>query len=201
MQSFQPPLQIGRHIVVWGATGSGKTTFTSGIGRVLGLTVVQLDAIRHERGWDSTDWPDFRERLVEALDGSPQGWITDGSYSPISDVYLSRCDTVIWLHLPWRTSFWRLLKRTITRAWTREPLYNLTTGPRESWRLSFFSGHSILWWSISHHRVGVRATRERIAGMPASIRVYELCSSREVASFLDRVSGSLTTTAENQTRR
>ena len=90
MQRFEEGLKLGRRIVTWGATGSGKTTFTHRVGGALGLRVVQLDAIRHETGWDSVDWPEFRERLTGLLYSAPDGWMTDGSYSPISDVYLSR---------------------------------------------------------------------------------------------------------------
>lgn len=186
MQRLQQPVDLGRRVVVWGSTGAGKTTFSRLLGNTWGVRVVELDAIRHARGWDSTDWPDFRRQLTEMLDGQPEGWVTEGSYRPISDVYLSRADSLIWLRLPWRVSFWRLLKRTVARAWTNEPLYN-ENGPRESWRLSFLSPKSILWWSVSHHRLGVRNARERIAQLPETVRVYELRSSREVATFLRAV--------------
>jgi adenylate kinase family enzyme len=61
----QQPIQVGRRIAVWGVTGSGKTTLAQRLGETLGLGVVELDAIRHARGWDSTDWPEFREVLTE----------------------------------------------------------------------------------------------------------------------------------------
>jgi adenylate kinase family enzyme len=179
----ETPSALGRRIAVWGATGSGKTTFAQDLGEALGLAVVDLDAIRHANGWDSTDWDDFREILTRRLEGHPEGWVTAGSYSAISDVYLSRIDTLVWLHLPWRLSFWRLFWRSVSRAVTREPLYH-QDGPRESWRLLFMNRKSILWWSISHHRAGVRNTRERIAALPSSVRTYELRSPQEVVTFL-----------------
>jgi adenylate kinase family enzyme len=173
---------IGRRIVIWGVTGSGKTTLAHQLGEMLGLPVVQLDAIRHRNGWDSTDWPEFRAELTETLEGYSGGWVLEGSYSRIMDVYLSRLDTMVWLHLPWRVSFWRLLQRTVARAWDQKPLYN-PEGPTESWRLSFFDRRSILWWSISTHRSSTRSRRERIAALPAHVRVHELRSVREVAAF------------------
>ncbi len=98
------------------------------------------------------------------------------------DVYLSRADTMIWLNLPWRVSFWRLFQRTVARAWDQKPLYN-TDGPTESWRLSFFDRRSILWWSIKTHRPVKRSRRERIAALPPHVRVHELRSAGEVAAF------------------
>jgi adenylate kinase family enzyme len=177
---------MGRRIAVWGATGSGKTTLAQQIGKALSLAVVDLDAIRHADGWDSTGWDDFREILTRRLEGHPEGWVTAGSYSAIMDVYLPSIDTLIWLHLPWRTSFRRLFWRSVSRAVTKEPLYH-QQGPRESWRLLFMNRQSILWWSISHHRAHVRNTRERIAALPSFVRVYELKSSAEVDEFVRAV--------------
>jgi adenylate kinase family enzyme len=177
------PMLVGRRIAVWGATGSGKTTFAEKLGQALGLVVVDLDAIRHSNGWDSTDLDDFREILTRRLEGHPEGWISAGSYSAISDVYLSRIDTLVWLHLPWRISFWRLFLRSVSRAWTQEPLYH-EQGPRESWRLLFMSKKSILWWSISHHGAHFRNTRERIAVLPSTVRIFELRSPQEVLAFV-----------------
>ena len=178
-----PTPVLGRRIVVWGATGSGKTTLARNLGDLLGLEVIELDAIRHARSWDSTDWDDFRDQLTTLLSNSANGWVCDGSYSQISATYLSRADTLIWLHLPWRVSFWRLLKRTIRRARTGEFLYT-KAGPRESWRLSFASKRSILWWSISHHRTGIKTVRERLSNLPESVPVYEFRSAREMNALL-----------------
>jgi adenylate kinase family enzyme len=179
----QEPIPIGRRIAVWGVTGSGKTTLAKRLGEALNLGVVELDAIRHARGWDSTDWPEFREVLTERLDALPEGWVVEGSYSAIMDAYLSRIDTMVWIHLPFHTSFWRLLKRTVSRGITRTQLYT-ATGPHESLRLSFFSRRSILWWSISMHRRSTKVRRERIAVLPPQVRVYELRSAREVNGFV-----------------
>lgn len=185
---------VGKRIVIWGPTGSGKTTLSRQLGEALGLKVVELDAIRHATGWDSTPWEEFRLRLTRTLDAHPGGWVSDGSYSPVSDIYISRADTLIWLRLPWSTSFRRLLWRTVSRAGTRKPLY-VPGGPRESWRLSFLSSKSILWWSISHHRAHLRTTRERLARLPAHVTVYELRSPAEVDAFL----AALTTSNESAT--
>jgi adenylate kinase family enzyme len=179
---------IGRRIVIWGVTGSGKTTLAHQLGAALDLPVVQLDAIRHRNGWDTTGWDEFRAELTETLESSRDGWVLEGGYHDIMDVYLSRLDTMIWLHLPWRVSFWRLLQRTVARAWDRTPLYN-PNGPRESWRLTFFSRQSILWWSISAHRSSTRHRAERIAALPPHVVVHELHSAKEVDAFRAAVEG------------
>ena len=179
---FDTTPDIGRRIVIWGVTGAGKTTLAYQLGETLGLPVVQLDAIRHRNGWDTVDWPEFRAELTETLESYTDGWVLEGSYSRIMDVYLSRADTMVWLNLPWRVSFWRLFRRTVARAWDQVPLYN-PNGPTESWRLSFFDRRSILWWSISTHRKSSRQRQERIAELPSHVRVHTLRNARDVAAF------------------
>jgi adenylate kinase family enzyme len=183
MTNEMPDIELGRRIVIWGATGSGKTTLAFELGRRLGLGVVDLDAIRHANGWDSTPWDEFRAVLTKRLDSHPEGWITAGSYSAIMDVYLPRADTLIWLRLPWRVSFWRLLKRTISRARSQEEYYPGSPA-RESWRLSFFSRRSILLWSVTHHHTYARNFRARIAALPSGVLVYELKTLRQVEALL-----------------
>ena len=182
----EKPIEVGRRIAVWGVTGSGKTTLSQRLAAILGVGVVELDAIRHARGWDSTDWPEFRELLTGRLDSMPEGWVAEGSYSAIMDVYLSRIDTMVWIHLPFRTSFWRLLKRTIPRGIKQTQLYT-STGPHESIRQSFFSKQSILWFALTSHPEAANRRRTRIEALPPYVRVYELRSPREVENFLEAV--------------
>jgi adenylate kinase family enzyme len=178
-----PPFILGRRVAVWGVTGAGKTTVSRRVSEALRLPLIELDAIRHATGWDTVDFLEMRDVVEKRLVRLRAGWVIDGSYSPVHDLYLPRTDTLIWLHLPWRVCFWRLLKRTISRLFTREPVYH-DDGPRESWRLTFLTRRSILWWSISNYRSDVRLTRERIAALARHVRVYELRSAREVASLL-----------------
>jgi adenylate kinase family enzyme len=191
------PIEVDRRIAVWGVTGSGKTTLAQRLAAILGVGVVELDAIRHARGWDSTDWPEFRTVLTERLDSMPDGWVVEGSYSAIMGVYLSRIDTMVWIHLPFRTSFWRLLKRTIPRGVKQTQLYT-PTGPHESIRQTFFSRQSILWWSITSHRGSSEKRRERIAALPPHVRVYELRSPQEVEAFVQAVQSQVGRTAAAQ---
>ena len=126
MPAREDAFVLGRRIAVYGATGSGKTTLARRLGETLGLGVIQMDAIRHARGFDSTPWDEFKEQLARLLDSYPQGWVCDGNYSRIRDVALSRADTIVWLHLPWRVSFWRLFRRTVSRARTQELMWGGT---------------------------------------------------------------------------
>jgi adenylate kinase family enzyme len=169
-------------------TGSGKTTLARRLAEILRLPAIELDAIFWQPNWQATPAPEFKAKVQAALDAYPRGWVCDGTYhGRLGDLVLSQCDSAIWLHIPWRVSFWRLLKRTVSRAWSREPLWN---GNKESWRLSFLSRDSVLLWSISHHRAGIESMRRHLAGLPPAVAVYDLRSSRDVEAFLKRVADS-----------
>jgi len=177
---------LGRRIVIWGVTGSGKTTLARNLSEALGLTRIELDAVFWKPGWEETPDEEFRNKLQSLVDCATEGWVLDGSYSRVSDIYLSRADTLLWIHLPWHVTFRRLFWRTVSRAWTREALY-YEGGPQESWRLSFFDSKSILWWSIRHHRSATEERRQRFEALPAHVRRYELRSAREVEALIRSV--------------
>ena len=176
------PFVVGRRIVIQGATGSGKTTLADRLGEALGIGVLHLDNIRHERGWDSVPWDEMRERMEAWLAVHPEGWVAEGNYTRVNDVTVSRADTLISLDVPWRVSFLRLFKRTVARAIDQKPLYN-EDGPHESWRLTFLSRKSILLWSITNHQTRKRKTADSFAMAPGT-PVIRLRTSREVEALV-----------------
>jgi adenylate kinase family enzyme len=145
--------------------------------------VVELDAIRHARGWGSTPWDEVRQRVLGLLDAHADGWICEGNYREVRDAILPCADTAIWLNLPWRVSFARLLRRTVRRARTRAPVHG-PDGPRESLRRSFLSTQSILWWAVHHHRRTHRSIQRALHEVEQRIRVYELRTPADVARLL-----------------
>lgn len=167
--------------MVIGATGSGKTTLGRRLGETLGVPHIELDSLFHQPSWTPTPDDEFRAKVLAAIDSSPNGWVTDGNYSIVRRAILPVADTVVWLRRPWRVSYWRLLKRTVTRAWRREELWN---GNRESFRLSFLSRDSILLWGLTHWRAHHRHARDDLAAIPHSAQVIELRNDREVDAFV-----------------
>jgi adenylate kinase family enzyme len=177
--------RVGRRILIFGVTGSGKSTLARRLGAALGVPVVELDAIRHARGWDSTPFDLMRERVTELLDGGREGWVCEGNYRRVRDIPLSRADTVLWLRLPWRVSFARLLRRTVVRGISGAPVYG-PEGPRESLRKSFFDKDSILWWSIHHHRKSIASVQRALDEVEHGARVIVLCTPAEVEALASR---------------
>ncbi len=173
---------IGRRIAVRGPTGSGKTTVARQLGHRLGLPVIELDALFHQPNWEPTPEEEFRQKVLDALGKCPDGWVCDGNYGMVRDIVLPRADTVVWLRLPFRVAYWRLLKRTISRAWTKEPLWGTNY---ESWRMTFLSRDSILLWGVSHWRAHFRNLQRDLEEIPHQAILIELRSTREVGDFLE----------------
>jgi len=73
----------------------------------------------------------------------------DGNYrAKLGDLVTSQADMIVYLNLPWRVKFWRVLKRSIVRAWTRE----LIGGGNVETRRQFFSREAPWWEYISQRK-------------------------------------------------
>ncbi len=179
-------LNIGRRVVVYGPTGSGKTTVAARIAQSLGVSHIELDAIFWLPDWTEKSREEFRAEVITLLEDYQEGWVCDGNYSALRELILPRADTVVWLRLPFRVTFWRLLKRTVSRAWTKEPLWGGTN--RESLLQAFFSRDSLLLYAITGRRRHHQKISHSLKEVSHRAKVYGLHSTREVEAFLARLS-------------
>lgn len=174
-------LRRARRVLVYGVTGSGKSTAALAIGQRLGLPIHLAD---EEFGW-LPGWvqrpADEMRALAEAAASEPE-WVFDTAYATFRDLVEPNADVIVGLDYPRRVSLARLLRRTLHRVVTREPVCN---GNTENWR-AIFSRESIIAWhfrSFARKRATMRAWAARPDGPP----VLLLGHPRE----LDRVLSSL----------
>jgi adenylate kinase family enzyme len=173
-----------RRVSVVGNTGSGKSTVAREVARRLGVPHVELDAIRHQPGWEQM--PD--DRFLAAADrvtGGP-GWVVDGNY--VSVVMLgpvwARADTVVWLDLPRRDVMRQLVRRTMRRVLTRQELWNGNREPFSNlWSLD--PERSVMAWAWTRHRV-YRERYGQAIGDPrwAHLRFVRLRSHAEALAWV-----------------
>ena len=97
-------------IIIIGCPGSGKSTLARQLGEKLDLTVVHLDRLWWNPGWENVPREEFDIRLENAL--KLESWIIDGNYSRTMDARLAKCDTIIYLDY----SRWACL-RVCSREW------------------------------------------------------------------------------------
>jgi adenylate kinase family enzyme len=162
---------------VIGNTGSGKTTLARALAQRLGVPHVELDGLFWQPGWVETPRDEFKQRVGDAL--GDDGWVVDGNYrTKLGGLVLDQADLVVWLDLPLRTTFSRVLRRTLRRLRTRESLWGTNV---ESWRGTFLSRNSLLWWTVRSH---VRWRRRRIPDFLAAYPHVRLRSAREIERFV-----------------
>ena len=162
-----------------GTSGSGKTTLARQIAEGLGIPHIELDALHWEPNWTEAPREVMRERVAAAAEAP--AWALDGNYSKVRDIVWSRATHLIWLDYSFPLVFWRILSRTIRRAFSQEELWN---GNRESVG-KMFSRDSILVWVIGTHQRRKREFPELLARPEYShLTVYRFRSPGETERWL-----------------
>lgn len=171
-----------QRVTIVGASGSGKSTLAAALANQLDAQLVELDAIFHKPNWTPTPTPEFRAQVSTALD--TERWVVAGNYSVVMDLTQGGADTIIWLDIPRWTVTWRVFKRSIRRATTREELWN---GNRERWRnfIKRNPDENIILWAWTHHGVHTqRYTAFAEGNFWAHADVRHLTSQKQVRDFL-----------------
>ncbi len=178
-----------KRVVVFGTTGSGKSWLAQRLSQRTGARIIELDALYWGRDWQPAPIELFRHRVeretVPLADDArgDEGWIVVGNYGQVRDLTWRAADTLVWLDLPFPLVFWRLLRRTVGRALTREELWG--TGNRESFVRTFFTRQSILLWAIKTHGKNRRRFALECEFLGKEKNVVRLRTPREVARFLN----------------
>lgn len=167
-------------ISIVGTTGSGKTTLARRIAAIKNLPHIELDAIHWGPDWTPLSLEEFRRRVE--VEVSKEQWVMDGNYSKVRDIVLPRATHLIWFNLPFLLVFWRTLKRTSKRVFTRQELW---AGNRETLRGALFERDSLLWWVIRTHGRRIREYRRLVeSDQYGHLIVYEIRNSGDIQELL-----------------
>lgn len=182
-------------INVVGTTGSGKSTVSRRLAALLRMPHLEMDRMFWRPGWRQAPQAEFMATVTAAV--AAERWVLDGSYNATIPVKWARTDVVIWLDYPFLDIFIRLLIRTVRRVWRGEELWpdSVTgTGNRESFRQSFLSRDSILWWMITTYAKNRRDLLARMADPAfAHLRIIRLTSRTETEALLSQLQLQLQT--------
>lgn len=162
-------------ILVYGVTGSGKTTFAERISAATGIPWHSVDDLTWEPGWVPV--PDLEQRRrIEAICAGER-WVLDTAYGRWLDLPLARVELIVALDYPRWLSLFRLVRRCVARAIDGQPICN---GNYESFR-HMFSRDSIIVW---HFRSFSRK-RRRIRGWAADpgMNIVRLASPRQAEDW------------------
>jgi hypothetical protein len=172
-----------RRILVYGVTGSGKSTVAAKIAESLRITYVACDDLAHQPNWTKTDDDVLRSILTSAAGGD--AWVMDAHYSVARDVVHPRIELIVGMDYPRWFSFQRLIRRTVSRVVRGTPVCN---GNHETFRRAFLSSDSIFVW---HFRSFARKRRELadwasdVSGPPTLL----FRRPRDLETWIDGLSG------------
>ncbi len=174
-----------RRIVVVGCPGNGKSTLAGQLAEGLGLRHIELDSLFHATDWGSASEEEFHRDLVDAMDASPDGWVTCGNYLEKSGrAHLARADTFVWLDLPRPLVTWRTARRTVRRAVTRAPLFgNGLHEPRTNFTRWDPEKNVIRWAWVHHPRYRQQFGRMLTDGSLDHLTVHHLTTTDQIAEF------------------
>jgi adenylate kinase family enzyme len=174
---------VADRVLIYGVTGSGKTTMAEQLAERTGLPWHSVDDLTWEPGWVTVPAEEQRRRIAAICAG--ERWILDAAYSAWSDVVLERVQLIVALDYPRWRSLGRLAWRTLLRNLDHRPICN---GNTESFRQTFSRDSIIVWHFKSFARK--RARMRAWAADPAGPELVRLTSPAAARSWLAGLSWS-----------
>ena len=166
-----------RRVLIYGVTGSGKTTLAARLSGITGLRWHSVDDLTWQPGW--VEVPTEQQRSIIHDICQESEWILDSAYSKWLDEPLGRAELIVALDYRRWVSLQRLVRRTIARLVDGRLICN---GNRETLR-QLFAGDSILVWhfkSFGRKRARIRQWMTD----PSAPPVHRLTSARQTERWL-----------------
>lgn len=170
-------VRSARRVLCYGVTGSGKSTAARAWAAAIDAPLVLMDELLWRPGWQQVpreEQPGLVAPLVAA-----DCWVMDTMYGAGLHLALGRADLIVALDYPRWFSLQRLIRRTVRRIVTREPVCN---GNVETWRRALDKDSIIAWHfrSFTAKRRRMRLWADASSGPP----VLLLTSPRELGPYL-----------------
>jgi adenylate kinase family enzyme len=178
------PLDKPIRINVIGTTGSGKSTLARRLSHELSIPDIELDELFWQPNWVGTPNEEFLAKVKTAIHAT-DSWVLHGNYSRTRPLVWTRATHILWLDYPPPFIFARLLKRTLRRSFTKEPMW---AGNTESFSKAFLSRDSILMWFFKTYKNN-RKVVPSLLEQPEyrHLQLLRLTSPSETSTLLTRL--------------
>lgn len=147
MHPIPPLADLGRRIVIFGPSNSGKSTLAQALSRKLGVPAVHLDQLHHT---PHTDWVPRPQQEFHALQREAiarDAWVMDGNYSALVDERLERATGAIVLD----DNHWLRLGRYFRRTLFQRQRAGALQGNKDSIKWDM-----IRWVALTSRKNGAR---------------------------------------------
>jgi adenylate kinase family enzyme len=166
-----------RRILIYGVTGSGKTTLADQVADATAIEWHSVDDLTWEPGWVQVPAEEQRRRIQQICQ-QPE-WILDTAYGIWLDVPLGSAQLIVALDYPRWFSLQRLIRRTFVRLFDQRLICN---GNHESLR-GLFSRDAIILWHFKSFKRKRRRIRQW-SDDPTAPPVLRFTSSRQTEQWL-----------------
>ena len=168
----------GRRILVYGVTGSGKSTAAQRIAAQTWLPLTLADELTWAPGWVPVAEDEQRRRIAAVV--AHDRWVLDTAYGAWLDVVLPRVDLVVGLDYPRWFSLQRVFRRSVMRAIDKRLICN---GNTESFRRMLGRESMISWHFRSFGRKRRRMRTWAAAAEGPAVRLFT--RSRDLGAWID----------------
>ena len=169
---------------VIGTSGSGKSSFAKQLAGALRTPYLEMDRLYWKPNCQEPNDEEFFSILEQALTGD--AWVLDGNYTQTTHIKWPRANLVVWIDYSFPLTLYRVIKRSILRAWKKQELWP-GTGNRESFT-RLFSKDSMVLWTLSHYASNKGKFDELMATKSyAHIEFVRLRSPKEAAALIQNL--------------
>lgn len=165
-------------ILIIGCAGSGKTTLSKKLSKILDLPVIHLDNHYWEPGWKKVPqeiWIKDVETLIDR-----DNWIMDGNYTQCLSFRLSEATSVIYLDMPRYKCLWRAFKRRL-KFWVKRD--DLPSGCIDRLSLQFYL------WIWNYPKRSRQKTLDLINGFNGTVHIFK--NEKQIKNWLNKMKGSI----------
>lgn len=184
MVAVNDSVLTAQRILVYGVTGSGKTTLAARLGQTTGIPWHSVDDLTWEAGWVPVPVEEQQRRIAAICAGDR--WILDAAYGQWLAIPLARAELIVALDYPRLVSLGRLVRRTAMRIIDAQPICN---GNRESLRTAV-SRDSILAWHFRSFARKRRRIRSWVTD-PTVPTVVRMTRPRDTEAWLQSLDGGI----------
>ena len=124
-----------------GTSGSGKSSFARQLAAALKIPYREMDRLYWKPNWQEPNDEEFFSILEHALSGD--AWVLDGNYTRTTHIKWPRANLVVWIDYSFPLTLYRVIKRSILRAWKKQEFWP-GTGNRESFTRLFSKDSMVL---------------------------------------------------------
>jgi adenylate kinase family enzyme len=163
-----------KRVMIIGGPGSGKSMLAKRLHAVTGLPLYHLDRLHWRPGWIAPPKDEWHGLIAQLA--ARDEWIMEGGYGNTFHLRMPRADAILWLDLPRRVAFLRVVRRMVRHfGRVRE---DMAPGCPERFDWAF------LKWAWTFKRTHAAKYRLALAEHAPHANVEVFASTREVNRFL-----------------